>query len=220
MKSRFAYIILAILLVIMVSPFIRHAGQIGHMLTTLMTVTIPVATLHALEPERNRSLSIITLAALFVIFDGLSMFAAHRVLMIAALGFATILYFYIIALLVKKLLSHRVITADLIYCAIATYLLIGVMWSGVYMVIEGISPGSFAGISDPSDLLYFSFVSLTTLGFGDILPQSIIAKRLTVLEAAMGGIYLAVIIAMLVGRYMTMEEEASLESDMGLKKDP
>lgn len=220
MKSRFVYIILTILLVIIVSPFIRHAGQIGHMLTTMLAVMIPISTLHALGKDRNRTLSLIVLAALFVIFDGLSMFTAHRVLMIAALSFATILYFYIIVLLVKNLLSHRVITADLIYCAIATYLLIGVMWSGVYMVIEGISPGSFAGISDPSDMLYFSFVSLTTLGFGDILPQSIIAKRLTVLEAAMGGIYLAVIIAMLVGRYMTMEEKAAIESDIGLKKDP
>lgn len=220
MKSRFVYIILATLLVILVSPYIRSAGQTGHLLTTLLALLIPIATLHALAAEGYRAVSIIILAALFVICDGLSLFVANRFLMIAALGVATVLYLYIIVLLLKNLLSHRIITANMIYCAISTYLLIGVMWSGIYMVIEGISPGSFTGISDPSDLLYFSFTSLTTLGFGDILPQPIIAKRLAVLEAAMGGIYLAVIIAMLVGRYMTMEEKQGLKCNTGSKKDP
>jgi voltage-gated potassium channel len=131
--------------------------------------------------------------------------------MIASIGFGTILYLYIIVLLVINLLSYRVVTADLIYCAISTYFLIGVMWAGMYIILEGISPGSFSGISETSDLLYFSFVTLTTVGFGDITPQSILGKRLAVFEAAMGGIYLAVIIAMIVGRYMSMRTEQDSE---------
>jgi hypothetical protein len=146
------------------------------------------------------------------------MFFTNRFLMIAAISFGTILYFYIVVLLVVKLLSYRTITADLIYCAISTYFLIGVMWAGIYMIIEGISPGSFSGISEAADLLYFSFVTLTTVGFGDITPQSIIGKRLAIFEAAMGGIYLAVIIAMLVGRYMTMQAVLASESDDDLRK--
>lgn len=81
------------------------------------------------------------------------------------------------------------------------------MWAEIYMILEGLFPGSFSGISETTDLVYFSFVTLTTVGFGDITPQTILAKRLAVFEAAMGGIYLAVIIAMLVGRYMSMEEQ-------------
>ena len=218
MKSRFIYIILAIMLVILVTPFIRHSGITGHLFTTLLAAMIPLTGFYALTADRKRALIILIIAAPFVILDGLSMFFANRYLMIAAISFGTILYLYIVVLLVINLLSYRVITADLIYCAISTYFLIGVMWAGIYIILEGISPGSFSGISETADLLYFSFVTLTTVGFGDITPQSILAKRLAVFEAAMGGIYLAVIIAMLVGRYMSMQSEQDSESETRLKK--
>jgi len=212
MKSRFIYIALAILLVIIVSPFIRHTGKMGHLITTLLAAMVPLTSFYALTADRNRAVIILFIAAPFVILDGMSMVFTNRYWMIVAMSFGTILYFYITVLLVNNLLSYRVITADLIYCAISTYFLIGIMWSGIYIVIEAMSPGSFSGISDTSDLLYFSFVTLTTVGFGDIMPESIISKRLAMLEAAVGGIYLAVIIAMLVGRYMSMERKRDSES--------
>ena len=207
MKSRFIYIILSIMLVILISPYVRHIGKAGHIFTTLLAAMIPLTSFYALTADRNRAIIILFLAAPFVILDGMSMFFAHRYLLVAAISFGIILYFYIVVLLVKKLLSYQVVTADLIYCAISTYFLIGVMWSGIYMVLEGICPGSFSGISEAGDLLYFSFVTLTTVGFGDISPQTIISKRLVIFEAATGCIYLAVIIAMIVGRYMSMEAE-------------
>jgi hypothetical protein len=110
--------------------------------------------------------------------------------MVVGYCFGTILYLYIVVLLLKELLSQKVITANLIYCAISIYLLIGVMWAGVYTVQEGISPGSFSGLSLTTDLLYFSFVTLTTVGFGDVAPLSILAKRFAIFEAAMGSIYM------------------------------
>jgi hypothetical protein len=210
--------ILAIILVILISPFIRQTGKTGHLLTTLLTAMIPLTSYYALTADRKRATAILFIAAPFVILDGMNMFFNSRYLMIAVMSFGTILYFYIVVLLVKNLLSYQVITADLIYCAISTYLLIGIMWTGVYNVLEGISPGSFSGISDTTDLLYFSFVTLTTVGFGDISPQSILCKRFAVFEAAMGGIYLAVIIAMIVGRYMSMQMGRDTEGEINSKK--
>jgi hypothetical protein len=206
------------MLVILITPFIRYTGITGHLITTLLAALIPLSSFYALTADRNRAIIILFIAAPFVILDGMSMFFTNRYLMIAAISFGTILYIYIIVLLVINLLSYRVVTADLIYCAISTYFLIGVMWAGIYIVLEGISPGSFSGISETADLLYFSFVTLTTVGFGDITPQSILGKRLAVFEAAMGGIYLAVIIAMIVGRYMTMQAEQDSESELNSKK--
>jgi voltage-gated potassium channel Kch len=82
------------------------------------------------------------------------------------------------------------------------------------VVLEGISPGSFEGISETTDLLYFSFVTLTTVGYGDIIPQSVLAKRLTVFK---DGIYMALIIAMIVARYMSMQTERDFESKIHKK---
>jgi len=212
MKSRFIYIILSIMLVILVSPYIRPTGKTGHIFTTLLAAMIPLTSFYALTKDRNRAIIILFLAAPFVILDGMSMFFPNRYFMIAAISFGTTLYFYIVVLLVNNLLSYRVVTADLIFCAISTYFLIGVMWSGIYMILEGVYPGSFTGLSETSDLVYFSFVTLTTVGFGEITPQSIISKRLVIFEAAAGCIYLAVIIAMIVGRYMSMEEKQDSES--------
>ena len=217
MKNRFIYIILAILLVMLVSPFIRYTGKSGHFITTLLAAMIPLTSFYALTTDRKRAIIILFIAAPFVLLDLIDMFFTHRYLMIVEYSFGTILYFYIIFLLLRNLLSYRVITANLIYCAISTYFLIGIMWAGIYTVLEGISPGSISGISKPEDLIYFSFVTLTTVGFGDVAPLSILSRRLAVFEAAMGSIYMAVIIAMIVGRYMSMQGEQNSESKTRLK---
>ena len=218
MKNRFFYIILAIMLEILVSPFIRYTGKTGYFIATLFVAMIPLASFYALTQDRKRAITILFLAAPFVILDGFNMFLTHRYLMVVGYCFGTILYFYIVVLLLRNLLSQRVITANLIYCAISIYLLIGIMWAGIYTVHEGISPGSFSGLSETTDLLYFSFVTLTTVGFGDVAPISILAKRLAIFEAAMGSIYMAIIIALIVGRYMSMQAEQDSESETSLKK--
>ena len=218
MKSRFLYIVLSLMLVILITPYLRYAGKTGHIVTTLLAIMIPLTSFYALTADRKRAIIILFIAAPFVIFDVMSMWFTNPYLTIAAISFAIVLYFYIIVLLVSNLLSYKVVTADLIYCAISTYFLIAIMWSGVYMVLEHISPDSFSGISDPGDFLYFSFVTLTTVGFGDISPQSILSKRLVIFEAAMGGIYLAVIIAMIVGRYMSMKDIQDSENEINPKK--
>jgi hypothetical protein len=214
MKSRFLYIIFAIMLVLLVNPFIRPHGLIGHLFSTLFLSMIPLASTYALTRDKKNAMIILLLAAPFVILDGLNVFIASRPLMVVAYSFGTILYFYIVVLLVKNLLSIRVITADLICCAISIYFLIGIMWAGIYSVLEGIAPGSF---SETTDLLYYSFVTLTTVGYGDVAPLTTLSKRLAVFEAAMGSIYMAVIIAMIVGRYMSMQEETNSESNSDSK---
>jgi hypothetical protein len=213
MNSRFIYIIFAIMLVLLASPYVRPLGLIGHLVATLFVALIPLSSALALNEDKNNAIVILLIAAPFVILDGLNFFFESHLLMIVAYSFATFLYFYIIFLLVKSLLSIRVVTPDLIYCAISIYLLIGIMWAGIFTVVEGISPGSFSGNSGPIDLLYFSFVTLTTVGYGDVLPVSILGKRLAIFEAAMGSIYMAVIIAMIVGRYMSMQYKQDSEGE-------
>ena len=218
MKSRFIYIIFTIILVLMVNPFLRPLGLFGHLFSTLILAMIPLSSAFALAENRDKPTIILLIALPFVILDGVSFFFKIHSLMIVAFSFGAALYFYISYLLVKNILSIKLVSADLIYCAISTYLLIGIGWTAIYIVVEGISPGSFSGKSEPADLLYFSFVTLTTVGFGDIVPLSLLGRRLAVLEAAMGSIYMAVIVAMIVGRYMLIYLKQESESDTSLKK--
>lgn len=91
------------------------------------------------------------------------------------------------------------------------YLLIGGTWAGIYSLVEAVAPGSFAfdralnpdGVIRTFDLIYFSFTSLTTMGYGDLVPATSHARSFAVLEAIVGVMYLATIISRLVGIYIT-----------------
>jgi hypothetical protein len=97
--------------------------------------------------------------------------------------------------------------------AISIYMLIGLIWSCLYFFVSLIEPQAFNGLPDLStddvrnvnaafmDLLYYSYVSLSTLGYGDITPVSRAAQSLAYLEAICGVMYVAVLVAALVGSY-------------------
>jgi hypothetical protein len=88
-------------------------------------------------------------------------------------------------------------------CAVCVYFFIGLMWSFVFSVLESLQPGSFRfgqGLTaNVKNFIYYSFVTQTTLGYGDITPVTPPARNLSVLEAIIGQLYLAVLIARLVG---------------------
>ena len=74
MKSRFIYIIFAIMLVLLVNPFIRPLGLIGHLISTLLLAMIPLASAFALTEDRKKAIIVLLIAAPFVILDGLNVF--------------------------------------------------------------------------------------------------------------------------------------------------
>jgi len=203
MKSRFLYIVFAIILVILISPFIMHEGKIGALTAALLVTMIPLASYYALSGDRQRAMTIILLGVPFIGLDAINLFYPNWYLKVISYGFGTILYLYIIVLLLKNLMAQKTITTNMIYCAISIYLLIGIMWAGVYAILEHVSPGSFSGTPGSVDPIYFSFVTLTTVGYGDVSPLTILAKRFAVFEAAMGSIYMAIIVALIVGRYLS-----------------
>jgi hypothetical protein len=109
-------------------------------------------------------------------------------------------------------LRSQVITRDQIYAGICMYLMLGFAFGAVFYLINTLDPGSFAvsndllARSDNPDLMYFSFVTLATLGYGDITPRTNIARSLAVVEALAGMLYIAVFMARLVSLHSTSAE--------------
>lgn len=109
----------------------------------------------------------------------------------------------------RALFEQEDADTNLILAAVVVYLLAAVTFAQVFEILELIQPGSFSGVPDgghPRELgnalLYFSFVCITTMGYGDILPISELARPLAVLEGVFGTLYLAVMIARLVGLHI------------------
>ena len=118
--------------------------------------------------------------------------------------FGIAFFIYMIITILRHILDQDRVSKEVIYAAIVVYLVMGVLWSFVYHMVEYLQPNSFSGISDTvSDerflFLYFSFVTLTTLGYGDISPITPVASSMAILEAIIGQLYLVVAIALLVG---------------------
>ncbi len=114
----------------------------------------------------------------------------------------------VIASILAFMLKSEEVSTETIYAAILLYLLAALLWAFVYTFLELIDPVSFnIDLSQPQDYLgvfqYFSFVTITTLGYGDISPVTEVAKAFAVLEAVVGQIYLVVVVAWLVGMHVS-----------------
>ena len=107
------------------------------------------------------------------------------------------------------------ISPNRIVGAVCVYLLLGVMWSLAYNVLEYLQPDSFKGLTElvspvwNPDWIYFSFVTITTLGYGDITPLTQTARSLTVAEAIVGQFYIAVLVAGLVSAYISSKRDSN-----------
>ncbi len=111
--------------------------------------------------------------------------------------------------------TSREISANRVVGAITLYLLFGVLWAISYAVIERANTGSFTGVSEPltqgwsTDWLYFSFVTMTTLGYGDVTPISATARTFSYLQAVFGQFYIAILVAGLVSAYIAQHLDSS-----------
>jgi hypothetical protein len=118
--------------------------------------------------------------------------------------FGMLFMLYMIILFLEHFFRQDTINREVIFGALVVYLLMGLMWGYGYTLLEHLLPGSFthpASLSelDVEALDYFSFVTMTTLGYGDIIPASEPAKAMVMIQAVTGQVYLAVLVARLVG---------------------
>lgn len=124
----------------------------------------------------------------------------------------------VVATIVDALLRAERVTADTILGGICVYLLLGLLWVSAYTLTENLHPGSLllngAALTDTlpepfrfTQVLYFSFVTLTTLGYGDIIPATPTARALASAEAIVGQLYVAIFVARLVGLHLAHARE-------------
>ena len=209
--------LLASLLVLCLAAPVLTGGPVKGALLDAAISCIVLTGIYAASPRR-RSLVIgfvlacLTLAShrLVTVFHDERMHAAHYALILAVLAYAA-------RTILSAVIHDRLVTIETIKGAVCVYLLIGLIWVYVFVTIDMLFPGSFRIPESPEGrdvghlivrqdlhrLLYFSFCTLTTLGYGDIIPLRGFAQTACYLEAVVGQIFLTVLVARLVGMHIS-----------------
>lgn len=200
---------------LMIGPFLEPLPY-AH---TAMTVFLTVALFSAICAV-NKDGGLLSVAVVLLVLTLILMWLAKLGWLKASMVFPLLLAFYLGTLVysfLRYILAARRVDANVICAALCTYLVLGLLWGALFQVLENIAPGSFAGqlldsASDPEDkahyLNYFSFVTLSTLGFGDITPQTHGAAALCQAEAILGQFFTVVLVARLVGIQVAQESTA------------
>ena len=120
-------------------------------------------------------------------------------------GFLAAFFALTAAGLFSYLKNSRIVTQAQLYTAINIYLLLSLVWAALYLAIDAFYPGAIQMGSHPADrqteLLYFSLITLSTIGYGDIVPLSGEVRILAALEGVTGVLYIAITVALLVSRF-------------------
>lgn len=203
--GRCFYLFVTLLALIAVAPFIEteHSGVLTRYLISSLVMLAAVA---AVGRSVLSFVVVLALAAPALVLRWLSRDLGSAPLLDLALRFDAAVYATTIALLLRYVFDREVLTSDRLWGAASAYLMIGVLWSILYSIIDRASPQSFAIRGSPEplqllDQLYFSFGTLTTSGFGDIVPLAQVARTAAMVEGIVGQLFIAILIARLVGVY-------------------
>lgn len=204
-RYRHAYLLASLLLVIVARPFfVERVLGVG-IIDVLLFITLIAGALTT-TMDRRQVVVVGLLAAISAIARIAWLLHGTNATLYMFLGFTSTFYATIAFVLVKTLFrTTGRITMDTIYCAVSVYLLLGLLWTLAYTILELTAPGSFTFGGSQTEFdpqferfLGFSFTTLTTLGYGNIAPATPQADAMSTLEAIIGQIYLAIVIARLV----------------------
>ena len=111
-----------------------------------------------------------------------------------------------------RVVRHKRVTYETVLGALCTYVLLGLLFAFAYLALDLVRDAPFfaqPGTHEASEYLYFSFVTITTLGFGDLSPAVGLPQALTALEALLGSVFLVTLVARLVTLWVRQDEAAS-----------
>jgi hypothetical protein len=219
------YVILLVTLVAMfvLSPLLQ--GQLlGVRLLDVFLVTVFCAAVFAVSRRRSTLfVGIILAAAVLATTVPQKFIVVHPAVMTASIVFVALFLAFVAVVILCDVLGGSCVSAGKICGAICVYLMLALLWGVLFAGMQRANPDSFrieyavdadvrpAGSTDDgalvrprelAELNYFSFVTLTTLGYGDIVPRTRMARMLAQLEAVTGQLYLAVLVARLVALHI------------------
>jgi voltage-gated potassium channel len=211
--NRYRYLLASLLALIIVEPWLRGPG--ARLLLVAVFSAILITAVWGLHASRRGFVVGMTLATLALLGNWIGVFVENLPLLFATRAVTVGFLGLIVWTLLGNIAQQTRIQPETIYQAACVYLVLGVIFALVYASVNQIDSGAFnpvvaAGTAEAgatgaglAKWVYFSFITLTTVGYGDITPIAPAARSLVILEALIGQFFVAVLVARLVGLLQT-----------------
>jgi len=202
-----------LVLLILLPPFVENR-PVGHLVISILLILVPIAGFITTSGNRAKTialaaLSIVPVSAVIAALFGWNGFEMPTIVLLFG-----VLFGFIAVSIVQSVLNTDTIDADTIYGIISVYVLFAFVWAALFQFMYDKNPahvripaGNNAEVIDYQDFLYYSVVTLTTLGYGEIVPLSSKARALAMLEAIAGVLFLATVIARVVAVHTSVSAE-------------
>lgn len=200
-----AWLLVAMLALVGMFPFLEHdpAGRAGIAVFDLVILVLALRAARSTGFE-TRVGYVLALPAMLLHVTA-SYWGGHA-LILASFAAQAVFHAFVVLCLLRYILRDEVMTLDELFAAAALYVLMAFVFAYLYAIVERVAPGAFLinPVANPDgaatwwELLYFSFTTLTSVGFGDITPVNDHARSLVMIEQTLGVLYFALVVARLV----------------------
>ena len=227
-RHRFDVLLGALLLLLLAAPVVRLLGperspRLAQFTVSVVFAAMLLSAVFAVCRTRRSVAVGLTLVLSAIALYELSLHVAWAGILGISHLFSIGFLAYTIVVVLRFLFTSQRVSLNTIWASVCVYLLLGVLWANAYSLINLLEPKSFVfalaedqhagtmrfGGESSIYPLYYSFVTLSTLGYGDIVPTSPAARMFAAVEAIMGQLYLAVLVARLVGMHIAQSTSGS-----------
>ncbi len=209
----FRNLLFFLLCYLFISPFLVHYPYIAIVAHSLLSLTLFFSVWAVQKYQNYRSIAMVLLIPVLTLY-WLGLYGILPFDLLSAYFLLAVFYKLLIIAFAGQLIRAQKIDLQVIFGTLCLYLIIGLFWGALYSLLYELSPASFSGtlLETEKDALlttfnYFSMVTLTTLGYGDITPQTHAAGALCQIEAITGQFYIAVVVAWLVGNFIAERQQ-------------
>jgi voltage-gated potassium channel Kch len=206
LRRRYAILFYTLLLTMVAAPLVA-AFELNPSLLEFFLAANLLAAVMPVSAGKGRGILLAILTVVWLARPTTAWFD-HPALAAMTLGMWTLIGLFAAAVALRFAMRATRVDAEHLYAALSAYLLAGIFFGLFYWVLQQIWPGTFAITGDFSRMsaIYFSFVTIATLGYGDIVPRSDVARGLAIVEGVGGQLFLAVLVARLVSLYSRGKE--------------
>lgn len=203
--GKFALLLFVLLCIIVTYPFVEDYPWLNETVMVIGLLTV-LAALWAVSDSRIAFVLTALLAVPAIIANLLNTVSDNNQYAYFAIPLAFLFYMQLNLKILRSVIKAPEVNWDILCGVISVYLLLGMNWTLIYTFLDLLNPDSFSihtrigddGVIGNKDFFFFSFVTLTTLGYGDIVPLAVPARVFAVLEAVTGQLYVAVIIGKII----------------------